>query len=309
MSSSPPQPRWLSTSELARRVRRLQIATDRLVAEGMAGGYASAFKGRGIEFAEVRPYQVGDDVRSLDWNVTARMGAPFVKQYVQERDLSLLCAIDISGSMGFGSRGILKRDLAAEVAVLTSFAALANGDRAGAALLANGLISFLPPRRKRNQVLRLAQEILQNPVAGSTDLEAGLSATLANLKRRSVLVLISDFVEASCPRALRAAASAHDVVVIEIRDPLDDRLPRAAAITVRDAETGRRAVVGHGLLPWPLARRGSLATRYVARRERQRQELARLTRQLRVGHLILATDRPFLAELSRFFARRRQHRG
>ncbi len=146
--------------DLLRKVRRIEIATNRLVDQGVAGDYHSVFKGRGMEFAEVRPYQPGDDVRGIDWNVTARMGTPFVKQYVEERDLTIFLVVDVSGSLSFGSRAILKRELAAEIAALIAFAAVRNQDRVGAALISDRLELFLPPQRRRNHVLRLVREIL-----------------------------------------------------------------------------------------------------------------------------------------------------
>src|SRR6187549_1063686 len=153
-------------AELLKKVRRIEIATNRLVDQGVAGDYHSVFKGLGMEFAEVRPYQPGDDVRTIDWNVTARMGAPFVKKYVEERDLTVFLVVDVSGSLSFGSRAILKRELAAEVAALLSFAALRNQDRVGAALVSDRLELFLEPRRRRTHVLRMVREILDRPAQG-----------------------------------------------------------------------------------------------------------------------------------------------
>jgi uncharacterized protein (DUF58 family) len=156
-------------------VRRIEIATNRLVDQGVAGEYHSVFKGRGMEFAEVRPYQPGDDVRTIDWNVTARMGEPYVKRYVEERDLTVFLAVDVSGSLDFGSRAILKRELAAEVAALLAFAAVRNQDRVGAALVSDRLELFLPPRRRRTHVLRLVREVLTGHASGPTDLDASLA--------------------------------------------------------------------------------------------------------------------------------------
>jgi len=212
-------------ADLMRKVRRIEIATNRLVDQGVAGDYHSVFKGLGMEFAEVRPYQPGDDVRTIDWNVTARMGMPFVKKYVEERDLTIFLVVDVSGSLSFGSRAILKRELAAEIAALLSFAALRNQDRVGAALVSDRLELFLEPRRRRTHVLRLVREILDRPSAGGTDLERGLQAVLATLKRRSILFVISDFLGSPCTRALKAAASRHDLIVVEIVDPRDQELP------------------------------------------------------------------------------------
>src|SRR5688572_2677466 len=200
-------------AELLKKVRRIEIATNRMVDQGVAGDYHSVFKGLGMEFAEVRPYQPGDDVRTIDWNVTARMGMPFVKKYVEERDLTVFLVVDVSGSLSFGSRAILKRELAAEVAALLSFAALRNQDRVGAALVSDRLELFLEPRRRRTHVLRMVREVLDRPSQGGTDLESGLNGVLATLKRRSVLFFISDFLGPVPVRALKAASARHDLIL------------------------------------------------------------------------------------------------
>lgn len=282
--------------DLMRRVRRIEIATNRLVDQGVAGDYHSVFKGRGMEFAEVRPYQPGDDVRNIDWNVTARMGAPFVKQFVEERDLTVFVAVDVSGSLNFGSRTILKRELAAEISALLAFAAIRNQDRVGAALLSDRLELFLPPRNRRTHVLRLVREVLIRRGAGETDLDASLGAALSTLHRRSVLFLISDFLDTPYASAVKAAAARHDLIVVEIVDPKDDALPAVGPVVLRDAETGRTDVVS--------GRR--LAKRHGAARRQRREELARLTRSLGVDHLVLSTDRPYMGPLLAFFERRRR---
>ncbi len=291
----PPRPRL--PADLARKVRRIEIATKRLVDQGVAGEYHSVFRGRGVEFAEVRPYQPGDDVRSIDWNVTARMGEPFVKKYVEERDLTVFLAVDVSGSLSFGSRVIVKRDLAAEVTALLAFAAVRNGDRVGAALLSDGMDLFLAPQRRRTHVQRLIREVLIRPAGGRTDLGAGLGQLLSTLKRRSVLFLVSDFLTEPFPGALKAAAARHDLVVIEVLDPRDAELPRAAGpVVIEDAETGRLAVVDG-------ARAGEAHARSWRRRH---EELDRLLRSLGVDHLVLRTDRPYLAPMVEFFEARRR---
>jgi len=292
----PPVPRRPLPADLMRKVRRIEIATKRLVDQGVAGDYHSVFKGRGVEFAEVRAYQPGDDVRTIDWNVTARMGYPFVKQYVEERDLTVFLAVDVSGSLNYGSRAILKRELAAEIAALLAFAALRNQDRVGAALLGDNLALLLPPRRRRNHVLRMVREILEHAVAGGTDLERALGAALGALKQRAVLFLISDFVEAPCETALKAAAARHDLVVIELVDPRDLELPPVGPVVLRDAETGRLALVD--------GRRS--ARGHAERRQGERQALRQLTRRLGVDHLELRTDRPYLAPVVAFFEQRRR---
>ena len=283
-------------ADLMRRVRRIEIATNRLVDQGVAGDYHSVFKGRGVEFAEVRPYQPGDDIRIIDWNVTARMGATFVKQYVEERDLTIFLIVDVSGSLNFGSHAILKRELTAEISALLSFAALRNNDRVGAALVTDGLDLFLSPQRRRNHVLRLVREVLSWPAEGGTNLDTAVSAVLQTLKRRSVLFLISDFVETPFQAAIKAASARHDLIVIEIQDPIDNHPPAGPPVVLKDSETGRVAVVGGK----------SWRRHYIARREEQRQELEQLTRSLGVDHLALRTDRPYLSPLVSFFNRRKR---
>ncbi len=283
-------------ADLLRKVRRIEISTKRLVDQGVAGDYHSAFKGRGVEFAEVRPYAPGDEIRSIDWNVTARMGSPFVKRYVEERDLTVFLTVDVSGSLGYGSRAILKRELAAELTALLAFAAVRNQDRVGAALIGERLELFLRPDRRRTHVLRIVREVLLRPAAGGTDLERGLWAVLKTLKQRSVLFLISDFLDVGLSSSLKSAAARHDLIVVELFDPRDHQPPVTSPVVLRDAETGRLATVG--------GRR--MAREHARRRRRERYELLRLIRKLGVDHLEIHTDRPYLGTLIRFFERRRK---
>jgi uncharacterized protein (DUF58 family) len=283
-------------SDLLARVRRIEINTKHLVDHGVAGNYHSVFKGRGVEFSEVRPYQPGDDVRSIDWNRTARMGAPFVKVFHEERDLTIFLVVDVSGSLRYGSRAIAKRELAAELAALLAFAALRNQDRVGAALVSDRLELFLPPQRRRNRALRLVHEILSRPARGGTDLEASLQAVLSNLRQRSVLFVISDFVGQLPRAALQRAASRHDLVVLELVDPRDLEPPAVGPLVLEDAETGEVALVD--------GRRAAAAE--IQRTRAERQALERLLTGLAVDRLELRTDRPYLPELVTFFDRRKR---
>ncbi|MFY9822920.1 MAG: DUF58 domain-containing protein [Thermoanaerobaculia bacterium] len=295
--AAPARPRSAALpADLMRKVRRIEIATNRMVDQGVAGDYHSVFKGLGMEFAEVRPYQPGDDVRTIDWNVTARMGTTFIKKYVEERDLTVFLVVDVSGSLSFGSRAILKRELSAEIAALLSFAALRNQDRVGAALVSDRLELFLEPRRRRTHVLRLVREILDRPAHGGTDLDRGLAGVLATLKRRSVLFFISDFLGTPPVRALKAAAARHDLIVVEIVDPRDQEIPAVGPVVLRDAETGRTAIV--------TGRRA--ARRHAEHRRRERAEFLKLTRKLGVDRLELRTDRPYINTLLAFFEQRKR---
>jgi uncharacterized protein (DUF58 family) len=283
-------------AEVMRQIRRLQLRARRAVQTLLGGEYHSVFKGTGLSFEEVREYQPGDDVRSIDWNVTARMGVPFVKKYVEERDLTIFLVIDVSGSLSFGSRAILKRELAAEIAALLAFAAVRNQDRVGAALVSDRMELFLPPQRRRTHVLRLVREVLDRPSHGGTDLEKGLDAVLGALKRRSVLFVISDFLGTPCSRALKAAAARHDLILVEIVDPRDQEVPAVGPVVLRDAETGQLALVD-----------GRKAARQHAEtRSRERAELSRLTRRLGIDHMELRTDRPYLKTILTFFEQRRR---
>jgi len=290
-----PAPPALPTDLLA-RVRRIEITTKRLVDRGVAGNYHSVFKGRGVEFSEVRPYQPGDDVRAIDWNRTARMGAPFVKVFHEERDLTVFLAVDVSGSLRYGSRAIAKRELAAELAALLAFAALRNQDRVGAALVSDRVELYLPPQRRRNRALRLVHEVLAHPAGGGTDLDTALAGVLANLRQRAVLFVISDFVGAVPESALMRAAARHDLVVLEILDPRDLDPPSVGPVVLEDAETGEVALVD--------GRRAARAEGERARSERER--LRRLLVGLGVDRLEVRTDRPYLPELVAFFEKRKR---
>lgn len=284
-------------SDLLAKVRRIEITTNRLVDQGLAGHYHSAFKGRGMEFSEVRAYQPGDDVRSIDWNVTARMGTPFVKQFIEERDLTVFLMVDVSGSQSFGSRAILKRELAAEIAALLAFAAVRNQDRVGAALVNEGVSVFLPLDRRRNHVLRMVRELLYHPASGGTDLETGLEQVLRSLDSRSVLFLISDFVAVESGKALAAAAARHDLIALEIFDPRDHEPPEVRfPVLMADAESGRVGLVSGR----------KVGERIRQAREADRNAWIRRFRQLGVDHLTLRTDRPYLQTLVRFFEQRRK---
>jgi len=224
------------------------------------------------------------------------MGSPFVKQYVEERDLTVFLVVDVSGSLGFGSRAILKRDLAAELSALLAFAALRNHDRVGAALVTDKLELLLHPQRRRNQVLRLVREILHHPASGRTDLERALQAVLPALRQRSVLFIVSDFVDTPLDRSLKAAAARHDVILLEVSDPRDQHLPPTGPVVLRDAETGQLGVVDG-------KRAGAVFHHH---RLRQRQELLSLAGRLGVDHLEIGTGRPYMSALVRFFEQRRR---
>src|SRR5579885_3630014 len=231
--------------EILAQVRRLEIVTSRLVAESFAGDYQSVFKGRGMEFAEVREYVPGDDPRDIDRNVSARTGKPFVRRYVEERELSVVIAVDLSGSQDFGSAERLKRETAVEVGAMLAFAALQNNDKVGLALFTEGVERFLPARKGRRHALAVVREILAyEPKARGTAIGGSLERLARMLKRHCILVIVSDFRDKGFERALKLCALKHDVVPVLVEDPRESALPAAAAVVdVVDPETGARLSV------------------------------------------------------------------
>jgi uncharacterized protein (DUF58 family) len=230
--------------ELIRRIRRLEIATRQVVSALLAGQYHSVFKGRGMAFSEVRPYQPGDDIRSIDWNVTARTSSPHVKVFTEERELTVVLLVDASASQEFGSRGTRKSEMAAEVAAQIAFSAIANNDRVGLILFSDRVEKVIPPKKGRKHVLRLVSDILSfQPEGRGTDL-AGALAWLARVtKRRTVTFVISDFLLEGYEASLRTARIRHDVVPVVLRDPMEEVFPALGLVEVEDPESGERALV------------------------------------------------------------------
>jgi len=230
-------------AELVRRVRRIEISTRRAVEDTLSGQYHSVFKGRGMVFSEVRPYAPGDEVRSIDWNVSARTGQLHVKRFVEERELTVMLLCDLSASADFGSFERTKAEVAAEIAALLAFSAVANGDRVGLVLFTDRVERFVPPRKGRRHALRIVSEILQfRPEGRRTAIGAALELLRRALRRRTVAFVLSDFVEEGDPlpfeRALRIAARKHDVVPVRLSDRLEAELPAAGLAWIEDPETG-----------------------------------------------------------------------
>jgi uncharacterized protein (DUF58 family) len=229
------------TTELMNKIRRIEIRTRRLVNDSFAGEYHSIFKGRGMEFDEVRPYLPGDEVRSIDWNVTARMGQPFVKTYVEERELTVMLVVDASGSGDFASQGQFKRELAAELAAVLSFSATNNKDKVGLLIFTDKVELYIPPRRGRRHVLRLIRELLAfEPQSDGTDIKMALDTLNQILKRRSIVFLVSDFLDdpEEYSKPLFMANRRHDVVAIDLHDPLEDEIADVGMLALEDAESG-----------------------------------------------------------------------
>ena len=220
------------------RIRRIRIRTRTILESGIVGAYHTVFKGRGMEFAEVREYEPGDDVRTIDWNVTARMNAAYVKKFVEERDLNLMLVVDISGSQSFGSRYVIKRDLAAELAAVLAFSAVANHDRVAAVLFSDRIEAYIPPGRGNDHALRIVRDLLAlEPAGRGTDLAGALRFANRVMKRRGIVTVISDFQAPDYQRALGMLRRRHDVVAIYLSDPHENEVPPAGLMALSDSET------------------------------------------------------------------------
>ena len=288
----------MQTSDLLRRVRRLEIRSRHLVEDMFAGRSSSVFKGRGVEFEEVRPYVVGDEVRDIDWNVTARLGSPYVKRFVEERELTVMLVVDVSPSMRFGTAGGEKRELAAELAAVLGFAAISNNDRVGLVLASDRVEHFVPPARGRTHLLRMLRDVLgAQPEGRVTRLGEAARFLARTTRRRSLVFWISDFEEKPDVRAWRSLGRRHELTALVLRDPRDDELPDAGWVEMEDLELGVRRLVNTS------SRRVREA--YAREAAEQRARLATSLREARVPALEIATDRSYLPVLIGYFSSRR----
>ena len=295
--------------EILKKIRQIEIRTNRLVTESLAGAYHSVFKGQGMNFDEVREYQPGDDVRAIDWNVTARMNHPFIKKFVEERELTLMLVVDVSGSGLFGSRAQSKRELAAEIASVLAFSAIRNNDKVGLLLFTDEVEKFIPPRKGRGHVLRVIREVLFfEPKRRGTDLVNALEFMGRVLPHRSIAVVISDFqtpkssgaLPLPIQTALRMANRRHDVVTVQITDRYEMELPALGRLTLEDAETGEILEINTA--------DPSSRDAFALRRQKQIHELARQFRSSGIDAIQLRTDEPYSAALGNFFETRERRR-
>jgi uncharacterized protein (DUF58 family) len=283
--------------ELIRRIRKLEIRTRKVVADMLAGQYHSVFKGRGMAFSEVRQYQPGDEVRTIDWNVTARMNEPYVKVFTEERELTVMLLVDVSASKEFGSRERTKSEIAAEVAAQIAFSAIANNDRVGLILFSDRVEKVVPPRKGRTHVMRLVSDILAfQPVGRGTDLGVGLGYLRRVAKRKAVTFLISDFLAKDYEKPLRLVGRKHDLVPVVISDPLEEAFPRLGLVEMEDPETGERFVVDTAD---PLVR-----GRFARAMQAARDERRRLFQKLELEHVELRAGEDYGNALVRFFRAR-----
>jgi uncharacterized protein (DUF58 family) len=287
----------METAELISRVRRVELKTRGLSDRIFSGEYHSAFKGRGMAFSENREYMHGDEIRTIDWNVTARMGHPYVKVFEEERELTVFLVLDVSASQGTGSRGKSRRELLTELAAVLAFSAMGNNDKVGAILFSDRIERFIPPKKGRSHVLRIIRELIEfTPTGRQTRMADALDHFVRAMKKRTICFLVSDFRDVGFEDALRRAARRHDLVALRIEDPLDRRLPEVGWTQVQDPETG--------LSTWLNTSRPQVRQRYAAAEHAREEGLRALFARSGVDAATLLTDAPYVEPLLRLFDRR-----
>ncbi len=289
----------MDTRELLKKVRQIEIKTRGLVNQVFSGEYHSVFKGRGMEFSEVREYQYGDDIRLIDWNVSARFNHPFVKVFEEERELTVMLLVDFSRSGSFGSGTQLKHEVAAEICAVLSFSAIKNNDKVGLILFTDRIEKFVPPKKGRAHILRIIRELISFEPAGTgTDIKQALEYFNHVNKKRTIAFLISDFVDDGYDRILRIVSRKHDVIAIEITDPREEELPPIGMIKMRDAETGQERWIDTND---PRIRRHF--TQYWRERKAARNQMFVRSR---VDAIPIRIDRPYIKPIVDFFRLREQ---
>ena len=283
--------------ELAKKIRYIEIFSSKAVNDSLAGEYHSVFKGQGMEFEEVREYQPGDEIRSIDWNVTARMGQPFVKRFIEEREQTVMFLVDLSASGMFGSTQKLKNEVAAELCALLAFSAVKNNDKVGLIVFTDTIELFIPPAKGTSHVLRLIEAVLDfEPRQVQTSIGEAIAYLGRITTKRCVTFLISDFMESDFEKPLRIMSKRHDVIAVSIDDPREIRLPNVGLIELEDAETGEIVAIDTGSQ--------SVRTDYEKLGASRRGQLSELFRSLDVDQIEIQTDRDYVRDLVRFFRTR-----
>lgn len=287
----------METTELLKKVRKIEIKTRGLSAHIFSGEYHSAFKGRGMAFSEVREYMHGDDIRSIDWNVTARFGHPFVKVFEEERELTVILLVDVSGSKDFGTRTQFKKDLITELSAVLSFSAIQNNDKIGVIFFSNQIEKFIPPKKGKTHILRIIRELIEfKPQNKGTDIGVALKYLTNAIKKRSICFLISDFMDRDFEDAIKLANKKHDLVALHISDPGEDQLPDIGLVRMRDPETGESRLIDTS----------STTVRENYRRDREvfKRELKEVLGAAGVDSAELMTDRSYVKPLMQLFKKR-----
>lgn len=290
----------MNEKEILKKIRRIDIFTNRLVNTVFAGEYHSVFKGQGITFDEVREYQAGDEVRTIDWNVTARMGQAYIKKYVEERERVLMLVVDMSASTAFGSIAETKAEIAAEIAALLAFSAMKNNDKVGLICFTDAVEHYVAPRKGKRHVLRVVRDILhwrgRGPTARRTDIAAALAFTARVLKPHGVVFLISDFQDTGYEQQLRLIGKRHSLIAMTLQDRREIELPNVGLIELQDAETGESVIVD--------TRSAEARQLYAELKQRAEATRRQVFRASQVDNINIRTDEPYVKPLLRFFRQR-----
>ncbi len=287
----------MEATELIKRVRKIEIKTRGLSKNIFAGEYHTAFKGKGMAFSEVREYQYGDDIRSIDWNVTARFNHPYVKIYEEERELTVMLLIDISGSRNFGSVSMLKKNIITEISAVLSFSAIHNNDKIGVILFSDRIEKFIPPKKGRQHILRIIRELIDfQPAAKETNISESLRFLTNAIKKRSIAFVISDFIDEDYDEALRIANRKHDVVALQIYDVRETELPPVGFIRVKDAETGKMLWIDTGSR--------KVRVDYSRWWEKEQRKLSSVLTRSGVDWVKIRTDEDYVRPLINLFKKR-----
>ncbi len=283
--------------EILKKVKRIEITTRGMVNDVFSGEYHSVFKGRGMEFSEVREYQIGDDIRTIDWNVTARMGHPFVKIFEEERELTVMLLVDVSSSGNFGTHERMKGEIAIEICALLAFSAIKNNDKVGLIIFTDKIEKFIPPKKGKSHVLRVLRELLYHKPQGTqTNIANALEYLNRVTRRRSVVFLVSDFLNTGYEKALQIANRRHDMVAITITDPRELELPDVGFIELEDAETGEIVVVDTSYV--------GVRNLYAKQTAQDVWQRNKLFKSIKVDHIDIRTDQPYIEPLIKFFRAR-----
>jgi uncharacterized protein (DUF58 family) len=289
----------LTTQELLKKVRQVEIKTRGMVNHVFSGEYHSVFKGRGMEFSEVREYQYGDDIRSIDWNVSARYDRPFVKVFEEERELTVMLAVDMSRSEEFGSLDAMKNEIAAELCAVLAFSAIRNNDKVGLVLFTDRIEKFIPPKKGKSHILRIVRELISfEPVGSGTNIQAALQYINNVIKKRAITFLLSDFIDSGYENALRIVSRRHDVIAVTLQDPRERDVPKVGLIKMRDAESGQERWIDTNNM---FVRHA--ISQYWSRHEEQ---LKKTLLSTKVDRITIRIDQPYIKPLVDFFKLREQ---
>jgi len=287
----------VETTELLKKVRKLEIKTRGLSNQIFSGQYHSAFKGRGMAFSEVREYQIGDDVRSIDWNVTARTGSPFVKVFEEERELTVMMLVDVSGSGDFGSKQMMKRQMMTEICAVIAFSAMQNNDKVGVIFFSDRIEKFIPPKKGKSHILRIIRELLDfQPASKGTDIGGALRYLTNAVKKRSIAFVLSDFIGTGFNDPLKIASRKHDLVAVRLHDPLEHDIPNVGMLPLTDAETGE--------MVWADTSDPKVRTRIKAEALRHEAELRDILRKSGIDMADVSTEGSYVKPLMNLFKRR-----